>query len=106
MSNAQNATVLVAPGNFNGDTKPDLLVRDTAGALLLYPGNGAGGFGTSSVVGTGWNGMTAILGPGDWDGDGKADVLARDTNGACGSTPATEPGRWAAPASSAPAGTG
>ena len=55
-------TALVGPGDFNGDGKPDLLGRDTAGRLHMYPGNGAGGFGARVSYGTGWNTMTAIIG--------------------------------------------
>jgi hypothetical protein len=59
----------------------DLIARDTAGRLWLYPGNGSGGFTSRSQVGVGWNSMTAILTPGDVTGDGNADVLGRDAAG-------------------------
>ena len=52
---------------------PDVLARDTAGTLWLYPSTGTGDWLPRSKVGTGWNIMTAILSPGDFDGDGRTD---------------------------------
>ena len=75
-------TALIAPGDFSGDGKPDILARREDGALLLYRGNGDSGFaGAAQVVGSGWQNFTALLGPGDWNGDGKVDVLARGADG-------------------------
>ena len=49
-------------GDLNGDRTPDLLARDGAGDLWLYPGNGAGGWGTPSrSIGRGWNVMDALF---------------------------------------------
>ncbi|WP_084033605.1 IPT/TIG domain-containing protein [Arthrobacter sp. 35/47] len=67
--------------DFNGDGTVDVLARDSAGRLWLYPGNGAAGWLAKKQVGSGWQSMTAILGPGDFDGDANADVLARDSAG-------------------------
>jgi hypothetical protein len=78
----QNFTALLAPGDFNGDGRPDILARQSDGALLLYRGNGDSGFtGTAVVVGGGWQGFTALLAPGDFSGDGNPDVLARAQDG-------------------------
>jgi hypothetical protein len=41
-------TALLAPGDWSGDGRPDLLARTTDGLLLLYRGNGSGGFLTGS----------------------------------------------------------
>ena len=75
---------LLAPGDFDGDARPDLIVRRTDGRLLLYRGSGAGGFltGMGEPIGAGWGQFTALLSPGDWSGDGKPDVLARRADGA------------------------
>ncbi len=87
-SAASNAvTPLVTPAvtrlsDFTRDGITDLLARDAAGALWLYPGNGAGGFLTRRRMGVGWSGLTAIITPGDVTGDRNADVLARDSAGA------------------------
>ena len=34
----------------------DLLTRDPAGRLLLFPGDSAGGFGEPRQIGSAWNG--------------------------------------------------
>lgn len=68
-------------GDFNGDGKTDVLSRDSAGVLWLYPGNGKSGFLARVRLGSGWHVMTSIVAPGDVNSDGKPDVLARDSAG-------------------------
>jgi hypothetical protein len=53
-------TALVTPGNWDRAGGNDLLARDAAGALWLYPGDNAGGFGSRRAVGSGWNIMNYI----------------------------------------------
>ncbi|MBM0230767.1 VCBS repeat-containing protein [Micromonospora sp. STR1_7] len=81
----QAFTAIFSPGDFNGDGFADVIVRNTAGQLKLYRGNGGTGWlnGTSpDTIGTsGWNQFTAIFSPGDFNGDGFADVIARNTSG-------------------------
>ncbi len=76
-------TALLAPGDWSGDGRPDLLARTSEGALLMYRGNDRGGFvtGTAETIGSGWQPFTALLTPRDWSGDGKRDLLARDADG-------------------------
>jgi hypothetical protein len=76
-------TALLAPGDFSGDGKPDILARTSEGALLMYRGNGAGGWVTGSAeqIGAGWGGFTALAAGGDFSGDGKPDVLAGTSDG-------------------------
>jgi hypothetical protein len=66
--------------DLTGDYHPDLLVRVAAtGVLRVYPGDGAGGWGTAADHGSGWGGMGPILLPGDVNGDARPDLLARQT---------------------------
>jgi len=53
-------TALVTPGNWDGTAGNDVLARDAAGAMWLYPGNNNGGLGLRSQIGTGWNSVTYI----------------------------------------------
>ncbi|MCB5164696.1 FG-GAP-like repeat-containing protein [Streptomyces bambusae] len=77
----QTYGALVAPGDFSGDGRPDLLARDRAGVLWLFRGTGAGGFAPRARAGSGWNIYNALSAPGDADGDGRRDLLARDGSG-------------------------
>jgi hypothetical protein len=78
----QTSNALVATGDWDGDGKADFLARSTLnGALVLYAGNGSGGFKTYRTIGTGWGGFTALVGIGDWSGDGRSDLLARTSAG-------------------------
>jgi len=77
---------LIAPGDVNGDGKPDLLARKTNGALVFFPGTGIidashSGFGAASLVGNGWDIYTDIIAAGDVTGDHKPDLLARRPDG-------------------------
>lgn len=67
--------------DFSGDGKPDVLVRTILGAVRQYKGNGAGGFESSAVIGSGWTRFNHVFSAGDFSGDGKADVMARDASG-------------------------
>ncbi|MDU0313455.1 VCBS repeat-containing protein [Phycicoccus sp. M110.8] len=73
-------SAILAPGDFNGDQRPDLLTRErSTGYLWLYRGNGTGGLLPRVRVGSGWNAFSALAAPGDLNGDGAADVLARES---------------------------
>jgi peptidoglycan hydrolase-like protein with peptidoglycan-binding domain len=73
---------VVAPGDFNGDRKPDLLARKPSGELFLYAGNGTGGFASGArKVATGWQTLSDVITPGDFTGDGRADLLGRKGTG-------------------------
>lgn len=69
-------------GDLNGDGALDVVARVTStGDLLLYKGNGKGGWNLPPVlVGRGWNIFNAVVGPGDFTGDQRADLLARRTS--------------------------
>jgi hypothetical protein len=74
---------LFSPGDWDGDGNNDLVARRrTDGALLLYPGNGTGGFKTPSVISAAnWNVMTALAPAGDLDSNGATDFVARGNDG-------------------------
>jgi hypothetical protein len=74
---------VVAGGDYNGDLRADVLARDSAGKLWLYPGTGTGGagrpgLGARTLVGGGWNIMKAIVPVGDATYDGRPDIVATD----------------------------
>jgi hypothetical protein len=73
-----------AHADWSGDGRADVLAVDPGERLLLYRGNGAGGWITAAgaPIGAGWGAFTAVLSPGDFSGDGKPDVLARRSDGA------------------------
>jgi hypothetical protein len=83
-------------GDVSGDGAQDVVTRKAStGQLLLYPGNGRGGFGTAKVIGTGWNAMSAIVGVGDLTGDQRPDLLARQaSNGFLWLYPGNGVGGW------------
>ncbi|MEP6698059.1 MAG: GH25 family lysozyme [Pseudonocardiales bacterium] len=66
--------------DFSGDGQPDVISRSPDGLLRLYYGAGSALSG-STVVGCGWNAMTAIFSPGDFNGDGHPDIIARTPGG-------------------------
>jgi FG-GAP-like repeat/Tachylectin len=77
-------TALLAPGDWNGDGKVDVIARQSDGTLLLYRGNGAAGWitGRGEPIGAGWQNFTALTAGGDFSGDGYPDILARASDGA------------------------
>ena len=90
-------TAILSPGDFDGDGHNDILARDASGALWLYPGNGALGWGARRLVGSGWNRMTSIIAAHDFSGDGAPDVLAIDGAGTLWLYPGDGTGGWGAP---------
>ncbi|WP_457252515.1 FG-GAP-like repeat-containing protein [Pedococcus sp. P5_B7] len=74
--------IILTP-DFTGDGRADIIARDPGrNAVLVYPGNGRGGFGTMAVKGGGWNVMSRLVAAGDRTGDGRADLLAVRNDGA------------------------
>lgn len=76
-----DAKVLASVGDFSGDGKTDVLFLHHNGTLLMYTGNGAGGWLGSSQIATGWTDKDKIFGKGSVTGDAKADLYARNTAG-------------------------
>lgn len=73
----------IVGADFDGDGRADLLARNAAGQLLLYRGNGAGGFLDESrkVIGSGWSGMIHLSGIENHLGNNAGGILARDGSG-------------------------
>ncbi|GHF20549.1 ATP/GTP-binding protein [Streptomyces spiralis] len=63
-------------GDLNRDGRADLLSRDRSGRLWFVSGTGDG-----TLIGGGWNSMTALTRHGDLTGDGVEDLIARDSSG-------------------------
>ncbi|WP_262106714.1 chitobiase/beta-hexosaminidase C-terminal domain-containing protein [Arthrobacter sp. Marseille-P9274] len=87
-------TSIFSPGDFDGDGDADVLARDRAGKLWLYPGTGEGRLLKRIQAGTGWNTMTSIFSPGDFNGDRDTDVLSRHKNGTLWLYPGNGNGGW------------
>jgi hypothetical protein len=81
----QSFDTLLMPGDFSGDGKPDILGRTPAGQLIMWKGNGAGGFldgGAQTLVGgAGWEAFDKLIAGGDFTGDGKPDIIGRTPAG-------------------------
>jgi hypothetical protein len=70
---------IAGTGDFNGDGKADILLRNTNGEIAEWQMNGAtvtSGLSVGTAT-TDWK----ITGTGDFDGDGKSDILWRNTDG-------------------------
>jgi predicted RNA-binding protein with TRAM domain len=78
-------TKVLSPGDFTGDHKADILAIRPNGDLVLYRGDGLGGFirhpDPWTRIGSGWAGFTKVFSPGDFTGDHKADIIAIKPNG-------------------------
>ncbi|EMF02141.1 FG-GAP repeat-containing protein [Streptomyces mobaraensis NBRC 13819 = DSM 40847] len=77
----QAMDALLAPGDFTGDGRPDVIGRDAAGDLWLSKGSAGGGYAAPVKIGNGWQVYTALVAPGDFTGDGRPDLIGRDTAG-------------------------
>ncbi|MFB8177649.1 FG-GAP-like repeat-containing protein [Streptomyces sp. NPDC055966] len=78
-------------GDLNGDGRADLLSRDRSGRLWFVSGTGNG-----TLIGGGWNSMTALTRHGDLTGDGHEDLIARDSSGELWLYPGNGQGKFGA----------
>lgn len=67
---------VASPGDFNGDSVPDLIAAQADGSLLFYPGKGTGAYGRPVKIGSGWQIYDSLIGVGDMNGDRLNDLLA------------------------------
>ncbi|MFD3333135.1 FG-GAP repeat domain-containing protein [Streptomyces sp. NPDC058700] len=72
---------ITAVGDVAGTPRGDLLARDTAGVLWLYPGATGSSFAARVRVGSGWGAYTHLVGVGDVDRDGRNDLFAYGKSG-------------------------
>ncbi|MFE0649270.1 FG-GAP repeat domain-containing protein [Streptomyces sp. NPDC059534] len=72
---------ITATGDLTGSAYGDLVARDTAGVLWLYPSTGGATFGARVRLGGGWGGFTHLVGTGDMNRDGRNDLLAYAPSG-------------------------
>lgn len=71
-------TQVVGAGNWLGNGKPALIaMKRSSGEIWLYPGNGAGGFGTPVVISSGVWDVDLIAVPGQWVGGAAPDLIVR-----------------------------
>lgn len=75
--------VILGAGDFNGDGKQDVIARNASdGRLILYAGDGAGGFSGHSLISpVSFSGYSLLTTPGDWDNDNYPDLVARSPDG-------------------------
>lgn len=66
---------ITAVGDIADGTAGDLVARDKAGVLWLYPGKGDGTFAPRTKLGGGWNAYRPLIAAGDADGDGRPDLM-------------------------------
>ncbi|MGW1882936.1 trypsin-like serine protease [Streptomyces sp. NPDC001970] len=71
---------ILAPGDVTGDALPDVVGVSSSGALVVLPGNGAGGVGTLKVIGSGYQKYNAVRGHGDFNGDSLTDLFVRNSS--------------------------
>jgi hypothetical protein len=74
--------LIAIAGDWDRDGAVDVVGRRlSTGRLMLYPGNGVGGFKAAQAIGVGWAGLNALVAPGDWTGDGLPDLIGRTRDG-------------------------
>jgi hypothetical protein len=75
--------VIMGAGDFNGDWTLDVIARNASdGRLILYAGDGKGGFSGHSVISpVSFAGYSLLTAPGDWDNDNFRDLVARSPDG-------------------------
>lgn len=75
--------VILGAGDINGDGTQDVIARNASdGTLILYAGDGKGGFlGHSLISPASFSGYSLLTTPGDWDNDNYPDLVARSPDG-------------------------
>jgi hypothetical protein len=79
---ASNGYTFADTADWDRDGHQDIVARDTAGDLWLYPGQSLRYMSPvqRTKIGNGWNGYT-FAGIADWDRDGHQDIVTHDSVG-------------------------
>ncbi len=86
------------PRDLTGDKLADVLgVVAGTGYLRLYAGNGASGWKSMTVAGTGFKSFSKVFTAGTWDVDALSDVIAQKADGTLWLYPGGPAGRLGAP---------
>ncbi|MFI1659079.1 FG-GAP repeat domain-containing protein [Streptomyces sp. NPDC020472] len=72
---------IAAVGDVAGTAAGDVVARDTAGVLWLFPGKGDGTFAPRVRIGGGWGVFSQLVGAGDLDNDGRPDLIGYGSGG-------------------------
>jgi hypothetical protein len=72
---------VLGTGDFNGDTKGDILWQDTSGNVAIWEMNGTTVLNQNSSFVANVPGQWSIKGTGDFNGDGYTDILWQDSTG-------------------------
>ncbi|MBB1514776.1 glucosaminidase domain-containing protein [Tessaracoccus sp. MC1679] len=87
----------IFPGDWDRNGHEDLMLRTSAGDLLLYRASATGRFDPGVKIGNGWGAAVEIIGGQDWTGDGWADLVSRFTDGRLVLYPGNGKGGFAMP---------
>jgi len=94
-TSAPTSWQIVGTGDFNGDGRDDMVLRNDNGAITNWLATPNGGwFDNYLVAGTSAPTSWKIAATGDFNGDGRDDLLLRNDNGAITSWLGTENGGW------------
>ncbi|MGW6419352.1 N-acetylmuramoyl-L-alanine amidase [Streptomyces sp. NPDC055055] len=81
---------VIGTGDLTGDGKPDVMARETSGAMWIFKGTGTASlFSPRAKISNGWQVHNAIVGPSDLTRDGRVDLTTRDTAGVLWTFPGT-----------------
>ncbi|MBG6189704.1 GH25 family lysozyme M1 (1,4-beta-N-acetylmuramidase) [Arthrobacter sp. CAN_A212] len=90
----QNLPIVMV--DFDGDGRQDLVARDSKAQLVLYRGNGSGGFvaSTRPVVGWKWGSMVNLSATTGFAGNGTQGIVAKRNDGKLHYYPILSGGKW------------